>query len=373
MLAERFPAITETQPEVVAQHYTAASLHAQALPYWQQAGQRAHERSALREGAVCFAQALGGSKHLPESRTTQEQAIDLRLHLRNALWPLGEIQQTLSYLREAETLARVLGDQPRLGRVAAFLCRLFRQIGDHDGAVESGQHALAVAETLGDVALQVMTQHFLGAAYHARGDHGRAMELLRKNVEALVGDLVRERFGQAGHPAVLSRASLAQCLAEVGAFPEGITHGEDALRIAEMLDSSADMASACHSVGGLFLRQGNLSRAIPVLERGLALCQALHTQLWFPETAAALGCAYAFAGRTAEAVSLLEQAEQRSTALGTMSGQTRWMGYASEAYQLAGRVEEAVQLAGRTLALARDHKERGHEAYVLRLLGDIAT
>ena len=239
--------------------------------------------------------------------------------------------------------------------------------------MESGQHALAVAETLGDVALQVMTQHFLGAAYHARGDHGRAMELLRKNVEALVGDLVRERFGQAGHPAVLSRASLAQCLAEVGAFPEGITHGEDALRIAEMLDSSADMASACHSVGGLFLRQGNLSRAIPVLERGLALCQALHTQLWFPETAAALGCAYAFAGRTAEAVSLLEQAEQRSTALGTMSGQTRWMGYASEAYQLAGRVEEAVQLAGRTLALARDHKERGHEAYVLRLLGDIAT
>ena len=96
-------------------------------------------------------------------------------------------------------------------------------------------------------------------------------------------------------------------------------------------------------------------------------------ELWFPETAAALGCAYAFAGRTAEAVSLLEQAEQRSTALGTMSGQTRWMGYASEAYQLAGRVEEAVQLAGRTLALARDHKERGHEAYVLRLLGDIAT
>ncbi|HEY5868538.1 MAG TPA: AAA family ATPase, partial [Candidatus Tectomicrobia bacterium] len=373
VLEAQFPATAEMQPEVVAQHYTAAGLPAQALPFWQRAGQRAHERSALREGAVCFEQALGALKHLPESRTTQEQAIDLRLHLRNMLWPLGEIPQTLRYLREAETLANILGDQPRLGRVSAFLCRLLREIGEHHGAVESGQHALAVAETLGDFALQVMAQHFLGAAYHALGDHWRAIGLLRKNVEALVGDLVRERFGQSGPPAVLSRASLARCLAEVGAFPEGIVHGEEALRIAEMLDVPAAFPLACLNVGSLFLRRGDLARAIPVLERGLARGQALNTPLWFPETAAALGCAYAFAGRTAEAVSLLEQAEQQSTALGTMSGQTFWQGSASEAYQLAGHVEEAVQLVERTLTLARDHQERGHEAYALRLLGDIAT
>ena len=40
-LAEHFPEIAEAQPEVLAQHYTAAGLHAQALPYWQRAGQRA--------------------------------------------------------------------------------------------------------------------------------------------------------------------------------------------------------------------------------------------------------------------------------------------------------------------------------------------
>jgi hypothetical protein len=45
-LAERFPETAETQPELLAQHYTAAGLHAEALSYWQRAGQLALERSA---------------------------------------------------------------------------------------------------------------------------------------------------------------------------------------------------------------------------------------------------------------------------------------------------------------------------------------
>jgi tetratricopeptide (TPR) repeat protein len=45
----------------------------------------------------------------------------------------------------------------------------------------------------------------------------------------------------------------------------------------------------------------------------------------------------------------------------------------SEAYLLAGRMQEAVHLAGRALDLARAHKERGHEAWALRLLGEIAA
>ena len=44
-----------------------------------------------------------------------------------------------------------------------------------------------------------------------------------------------------------------------------------------------------------------------------------------------------------------------------------------EAQLLAGRLEEAQALAERTLALAREHQERGNQAYALRLLGDIAA
>ena len=77
VLAEHFPETAETQPEVLAQHYTAASLHAQALTYWQRAGQLALERSAYREAVACFEQALDALQHLPASRDIIEQAMSI--------------------------------------------------------------------------------------------------------------------------------------------------------------------------------------------------------------------------------------------------------------------------------------------------------
>ena len=46
VLEAQFPEVVETQPELLAQHYTEAALAEQAIPYWQRAGQRAVERSA---------------------------------------------------------------------------------------------------------------------------------------------------------------------------------------------------------------------------------------------------------------------------------------------------------------------------------------
>src|SRR5439155_26894000 len=43
VLEAQFPAICETQPELLAHHSTEAGLHEQALGYWQKAGQRASE------------------------------------------------------------------------------------------------------------------------------------------------------------------------------------------------------------------------------------------------------------------------------------------------------------------------------------------
>jgi tetratricopeptide (TPR) repeat protein len=172
---------------------------------------------------------------------------------------------------------------------------------------------------------------------------------------------------------VISRAWLGRCFAELGAFPEGIAHGEEAVRIAEAVDHPLSLIHAYLSVGVLFLRKGDLSTAIPALERCLDLCRVSNVLLRFPETAAALGCAYACAGRVAEALPLLEQAGQRGAAMGTTGGHALQVGYLGEAYLLAGRMQEAVQLAGRALDLSRALKERGHEAWALRLLAEIAA
>jgi predicted ATPase len=49
VLATRFPEIAETQPELLAHHATEAGLSAQAVGYWQWAGQHAIGRSAYVE------------------------------------------------------------------------------------------------------------------------------------------------------------------------------------------------------------------------------------------------------------------------------------------------------------------------------------
>src|SRR5712691_6876265 len=81
VLEEQFPEVAETQPELLAQHYTEAGRGAQAIPYWQRAGQRAVERSANVEAISHFTKGLELLKALPETpeRTRQELALQLAL------------------------------------------------------------------------------------------------------------------------------------------------------------------------------------------------------------------------------------------------------------------------------------------------------
>ena len=89
--------------------------------------------------------------------------------------------------------------------------------------------------------------------------------------------------------------------------------------------------------------------------------------------AAALGAAYTLSGRIADAVPLLTQAMEQTTATEMADFQALCRLPLGEAQLLAGRLEEAHALAERALALAREHQERGHQAYALRLLGEIAA
>jgi len=158
----------------------------------------------------------------------------------------------------------------------------------------------------------------------------------------------------------------------MGRFAEGIAVSDAAVREAEVIDDPFSLTTACGGAGVLSLRKGALDKAIPVLERGLDLCREVPIPLWFPWHAAALGAAYALAGRMGEALPLLARAVEQGASLRLLVSHARQLAYLGEVYVLAGRLPEALQVALRALELARTHQEQGHEAWVLRLLGDIA-
>ena len=355
------------QVEHLAHHALRGEVWAKALGYCRHAGEKALARSAHREAVAAFEQALGALEHLPEQRTTREQAIDLRPALRTALFALGAFERMFNTLREAETLAEALDDPGRLGWVSIAMSHVCWLRGDQDRAMASSHRALALAETHSDGGLRMMATFNLGRAYHDLGDYRRAMAFLRRSAEGLQGALLRERFGQAYVPSVFSHVWLALCLAEVGAFVEGSAMGAQGVRIAETVGHPFSCIGAYWGVGSVALRKGDLHQAIPMLERALDLSQVVHSPNWFFVVATALSPAYALSGRMAEALRLTEQAIRRYT-----SHQAHRIAAFSEVYLLTGHSEKASAHAREALALAHTHKERGSEAWTLRALGELA-
>jgi tetratricopeptide (TPR) repeat protein len=241
---------------------------------------------------VCYEQALAALEHLPDSRAATEQAIDLRLGLRAALNALGEVPgRLLEHLRRAETLAETLGDQLRLGWVDSDMSVNCWVAGEVDHAIVYGQRALALGETLGHVGLQARAHLLLGRASCDAGDYARAVESLGRNVATLQGELLSERFGAVGSVAVTSRAWLSYCLAERGAFTEGGARAEEGLRIAQTVNNPFNVIEGCQGVSVVYQRQGDVQRAIPVLERAMGMCQDWPIPLLLPIMATALGLA----------------------------------------------------------------------------------
>jgi class 3 adenylate cyclase/DNA-binding winged helix-turn-helix (wHTH) protein/tetratricopeptide (TPR) repeat protein len=373
VLEAQFPEIVATQPEQLAHHALRGELWDKAVAYFHQAGAQALARSANREAVPSFEQALRALQHLPDSHDTRVQTIDLRLELRNALWTVGELERLFVNLQEAAALAESLGDPHRLGWVSVYLLAHFAQACDPDRALTSGQRALAIATVLGDMALTVAAQHYLGGVYRSLGDYRQAVECFRKNVASLQGALRHERLGLPGLAAVFARSHLVVSLAECGAFAEGQAPAAEGAQLAEAADHSYSRVMASWAMGFRALRQGDLDQAIPVLEGALALVQGAYLRLLVPLVAAPLGAAYALAGRTAEALPLLEQAVAQAVAMHYMWDHALRTVWLSEAYLLAGRLNEAGTQAQRALEFSRAHQEQGHTAYAMWLLGEVAA
>ena len=361
------------QVERLAHHALRGEVWDKALAYFRQAGEKALARSAYREAVGAFEQALSALRHLPERPDTLEHAIDLRLALRTALHPSGDAGGILAYLREAEALAAALDDSRRLGQVSMFLSQHFYVMGAHDQAIASGQRALALATASEDIVLHALANRYVGVAYQLQGDYRRAIDCCTQTVASLEGVRRHERFGQVVLPAVSSYAWLAWCHAELGMFAEGSALGQEGLRIAEAVAHPGSLMLASWGLGLLTLYQGNMHRALPLLERAVSLCQDAGFLIYFPLMAAPLGAAYTRFGRGTDAVPLLSQAIEQTTATEMAGFQALCCLPLGEAQMLAGRLKEAHALTERALALAREHQERGHQAYALCLLGDIAA
>jgi len=164
VLEGQFTQTVETQPELVAHHYTEAGLITQAIPYWQNAGQRAVQRSANAEAINHLTKGLELLKTLPDTPERTQQELTLQITLGPALiatkgYTAPRVEQTYSRARE---LCQQLEEMPRLFSVLEGLFLFYFNQGEFQTARELAEQLFSLAQSVQDPA-------FLMRAYSALG------------------------------------------------------------------------------------------------------------------------------------------------------------------------------------------------------------
>jgi class 3 adenylate cyclase/tetratricopeptide (TPR) repeat protein len=360
--------------ERLAHHARQGEVWDKAVRYLRQAGAKAFLRSAHRQAAACLDQALDALQRVPEHPDTIAEALDIRFDLRTALMPLGEFGRIRALLDEAEVLAEAVSDQRRLGHALNYKAMQLVHAGSLAAALQTGRRALAIGESQADVALQVVANWYLGAAYVVRGECREGVRHCEAAIALIPEDRRQERFGQTSIIGSSARWTLAYALGVLGRFPEAFGRLREAMQIAEEAGHVWTLLFPLIGLGTLKLDQGDFAGAVAPLERGLDLCRTREMPLLLHDFAWALGVAYHGTGRRAEGVALMEDA-----ARGVAERNRRWSGWAGYAaalggaYLLDGRLADATRIAQEGLAAARQLGEREVEGRLLRLLGDIAV
>jgi class 3 adenylate cyclase/tetratricopeptide (TPR) repeat protein len=360
--------------ERLAHHALRGELQEKAVHYLRQAGLKAAARSALPGARVWFEQALGVLEAMPESRSTLEQAFEIRLELRAVLAQLGEGRRTLERLREAGVLAERLNDDRRRGRVYAFMTGSHSLLGELDEALVTGTRALEIARRIGDLRLRVLTTTFLERVHYYLGEYERVVELATDNLAAMPADWVDEHFESTAPPSVLDRYWLIISLGQLGRFAEADEYEAEAIRLAEPTHHVYTICLAYFGAGTLRLLEADWPKARSLIEHWIAVARTGNILFHLPWAIASSAWVLAQLGEASEALNRIREGEkliEHQAARGIMANLDWAYDALARACLLLGRLDEARSLGDRAVESSAGHP--GFAAHALHLLGDIAT
>ena len=171
----QFPDLAETQPELLAHHYTEAGLAAQAVGYWQRAGEHAAARSAHVEAIGHFTKGLEVLDALPDTPERAQQELALQRALGASLlatrgYAAPEVEH--AYTR-ARALCQQVGRRREIFPVLSGLWGFYYVRGELQTARELAEHLLTLAQGQHDPAFLLEGHRALGVTLFQLGELSR--------------------------------------------------------------------------------------------------------------------------------------------------------------------------------------------------------
>jgi predicted ATPase len=385
VLEARFPALCETQPELLAHHFTEASLHAQAISYWHKAGQRAIERSANLEAIGHLTTGLDVLKTLsdtpertqqgvavltalPETPERLQQELDLQVALGPALsatqgYAAPDVERAYGRARE---LCAQLGDTPQLFPVLRGLMLYYLNRGDLQTATHLGEQSLHLAHATPDPALRLLAHYQLGNVLFWRGEPAVARTHLTQALAFYDPQAHRALGVRSGTDlGVASHSILARALWALGFPAQALQHSQAALTLAEEVAHPLSLANTLVFAASVH----QCRREVLAVHAQAAAALTLATAQGFAQRVAwstvLHGWALAMQGQGEAGLAAMRQGLAAELATGATLWQPYFLGLLAEAYGVGRHPEEGLH----ALAVTDSTEVRDYAAELSRLKG----
>jgi len=374
VLEAQFPDTAETRPELLAHHYTEAGLPAQAIPYWQQAGQRAYERSAYVEAIAHLTKGLEVLTAVPDTPERARQELTLHITLGPALMAakgLAAPEVERVYTR-ALVLCRQVGETPQLFPILIGLWRFHVVRAEYQTAHELEEWLLRLAQSIQDPALLLEAHRPQGQTLFLLGELVQARERLEQALALYNPEQHRSHAFLYGHDAgVLCLSWLSLTLWVLGYPDQALKRSHDALSLARELAHLPSLAIGLQfaSMFHQLRREGQATQ-----ERAEAAI-LLSTEQGMPQPLATGTILRAWAlakqGRAGEGLGQIHQGLAAYRATGAVWNQSNFLAMLAETYGDMEQREEGLTALDEALAMVERTGERFWEGELHRLKGTL--
>jgi predicted ATPase len=374
VLAAQFAEIAETQPELLAHHYTEAGLRAQAIGYWQQAGQQASKRSANLEAISHLTKGLEVLKTLPETPERIQQELKFHITLGAPLmatkgYAAAEVEQC--YTRAWE-LSRQVGESPELFPILCGLWAFYETRAEYKTGRELGEQCLALARSVQDPALLLEAHSVLGLTLLWLGELALAQEHVEQGITFYNPQQHRFLTVLYGYDPMVFCLSLAANVLWLLGYPnQALQRSHEALALAQELSHPLSLTLALEFAAILhqFRREGQAAQKRAEAAITLSIEQGF--PYWLAEGTIRRGWALAEQKQVEEGITQIRQGLASYQATGAEVLRSYYLALLAEACAKGGQSEEELSILAEALALVYKTGERFYEAELYRLKGEL--
>lgn len=351
VLVGHFPETVDTQPELMAHHLTAAERIAEAVSYWEKAGQRAVSRSANLEAARHFARALELLARLPDTPERAQTELAIRVTLGPTLMitrgPLSaEVRQ--NYAR-AQRLSAHFSDTPL--RFAA-LWGLWRFTRNFLEKQRISDDLLRVADRLSDQGLRLQAHHTQWATRFHLGLHAACLRHVEEGLQLYDrGDYRSHAAIYGGHdPKVCACGEAAYSLWLMGHPERATARADEALAWARSLDHAGSLAHALEMNLLLHFYRRDAGKVLELADEIIDFAGRENFPVHKAKGFVFRGWALARLGDTQEGVDLMRRGLTSQQDVGTREDHPIFFDMLAEGFGMGGDIGEGLHIVGQALS-----------------------